>query len=124
LGSEMICRHKTVCGLAVLAFLMVGSCLAQDGAKKVGRVEAMQAATFKVQPDYPPIARQLKVEGTIELEALIGENGKVEKVTIVSGNAMLTRAGADALKQWKFTPFTEEGKPVKAQAPFTFAFKM
>jgi len=120
----MIRTGKAVCGLAVLAMLAVGPGFAQEAVKKVSRSEAMQAATTKVQPDYPPIARQLKVEGTVELEALIGENGKVEKVNIVSGNAMLTRAGADALKQWKFTPFMEDGKPVKALAPITFAFKM
>jgi periplasmic protein TonB len=117
-------RHKTVWVLALIAGLMAGPVLAQEGVKKVSRAEAMQAATSRVQPEYPPIARQLKVEGTVELEAVIGENGKVEKVNIVSGNAMLTRAGADALKQWKFTPFTEDGKPVKAQATFAFAFKL
>jgi protein TonB len=120
----MVRTGRTVCGLVLLAVLAVGPGSGQEGVKKVSRAEAMQAATTKVQPDYPPIARQLKVEGVVELEALIGENGKVEKVTIVSGNAMLTRAGADALKQWKFTPFTEDGKLVKALAPFTFAFKM
>jgi protein TonB len=120
----MICRRKTIRGLALLAVLAAGFGFAQEGVKKVTRAEAMQAATSKVQPDYPPIARQLKVEGTVELEALIGENGKVEKVNIVSGNAMLTRSGADALKQWKFTPFTEDGKPVRALAPITFAFKL
>jgi protein TonB len=120
----MICTQRLVCRLALLAFLAATPGFAQEGVKKVSRAEAMQAATTKVQPDYPPIAKQLKVEGVVELEALVGENGKVEKVTIVSGNAMLTHAGADALKQWKFTPFTEDGKPVKALAPITFAFKM
>jgi len=120
----MIRAGRTVCGLALFTMLAVGPGFGQEGVKKITRAEAMQAATSKVQPEYPPIARQLKVEGTVELEALIGENGKVEKVTIVSGNAMLTRAGADALKQWKFTPFTEDGKPVKALAQMAFAFKM
>jgi len=120
----MMCKRETVCGLALLAVLAIGFSLAQEAVKKVTRAEALQAATSKVQPDYPPIARQLKVEGVVELEALVGENGKVEKVTIVSGNAMLTRAGAEALKQWKFTPFTEDAKPVKVLAPVTFAFKM
>jgi protein TonB len=120
----MICERKTVCGLAVFAVLAAGCGLAQEGIKKVSRAEAMQAATTRVQPEFPPIARQLKVEGTVELLALVAENGKVEKVNIVSGNAMLTRSGADALKQWKFTPFTEDGKPVRALAPITFAFKL
>jgi len=120
----MNCKGRAVCGLIMLTMLAVGPGFGQDAVKKISRAEAVQAATSKVQPEYPPIAKQLKVEGVVELEALIGENGKVEKVTIVSGNAMLTHAGADALKQWKFTPFTEDGKPIKVLAPMTFAFKM
>ena len=120
----MICKLQTVCRIALFAMLVVASGSSQEAVKKVTRAEALQAATARVQPEYPAIARQFKVEGMVELEAVIGESGKVEKVNIVSGNAMLTRAGADALKQWKFAPFTEDGKPVKALAPISFTFKM
>jgi protein TonB len=119
----MIYKGRIVRWLTIVAMLAAGSVFGQEAVKKVSRTEAMQAATTKVQPVYPAIAKQLKVEGVAELEALIDESGKVEKVTIVSGNPMLTRPSAEALKQWKFTPFTEEGKPVKALAPINFIFK-
>jgi protein TonB len=120
----MIRERRTVWWLVAFAILAVGFGFSQEGIKKVSRTEAIQAATSKVQPEYPPMAKQFKVEGVVELEALVGENGKVEKVSIVSGNALLTRPASDALKLWKFTPFTQDGKPVKALAPITFTFKL
>lgn len=120
----MICKRQTVCRWALFAILAVGSSPGQEAIKKVTRAEALQAATIKAQPEYPAVAKQLRVAGAVELEALVGQDGKVEKVNIVSGNAMLTRPAADALKRWTFTPFLEDGKPVKALAPVSFTFKM
>jgi protein TonB len=92
--------------------------------KKVTHSEAMQAATTKVQPEYPAMAKQLKIEGSVELEAVITDDGTVEKVNIKSGNPMLTKPAADALKKWKFKPFTADGKPVPALAEMNFNFKL
>jgi TonB family protein len=70
------------------------------------------------------MAKQLKIEGAVELEALVTEAGTVEKVNIVSGNPVLTRPAADALRKWKFSPFTADGKVVKALVPVSLNFKM
>ncbi len=114
-------------------FLRVVSCLVltlpivamgQDAPKKISRVAGMGAAVEKVAPEYPPFAKQLKIEGTVELEALVAENGTVEQVNILSGNSALTKAAADALKKWKFTPFVAaDGKAFKALVPVNFDFK-
>lgn len=80
--------------------------------------------TTKVPCEYPPIAKQLKIEGYVELEALVTESGLVEKVNILSGNPVLTRPASDAVKKWKFAPFTSEGKAVKALVPVSLSFKM
>jgi protein TonB len=98
--------------------------VAQDGAKKVSRAEGASAATQKVSPDYPVIAKQLKIQGEVVVEALVGESGSVETVNIVSGNAALTKSAVDAMKKWKFTPFTADGKPTKALVPVSFDFKL
>jgi len=98
--------------------------LAQEAPRKVSTNEALKAVQNKVQPDYPPTARQLKIEGTVEVEAVITESGAVEKVNIVSGNPVLTKPAAEAVKHWKFTPFTDGGKAVRAIAPLTFTFKL
>ncbi len=103
-------------------FLTIG--LAQDAPKKITKAEGVNAVTNKVPPEYPAIARQLKIEGPVELEAVVTESGTVEKVNIVSGNPVLTRPAADAVKKWKFAPFTSDGKTVKALVPVSLSFKM
>lgn len=107
-----------------LAALFGGVGLAQDAPKKVTRNEGLNAVTSKVSPEYPPIARQLKIEGMVELEALVTESGTVEKVNILSGNPMLTRPASEALKKWKYAPFTTDGKAVKALVPVSLSFRM
>lgn len=114
---------KLLCAFALLAAAAAVPAPAQE-VKKVSQAEAMRAVVTRVQPEYPAPARQLRIEGPVELQVIVGENGSVEKVDIVSGNPMLTRPAADALRRWKFTPFTEDGKPVKAAAPLTVNFKL
>jgi protein TonB len=109
--------------IALLALL--GACAtAQDAPKKITKSEALSAVISKAAPEYPAIARQLKVEGTVELTLLVAENGTVKKVDIVSGNPMLTGPAAQTVKSWKFKPFTEEGKPIQVLAPVTLDFKL
>jgi TonB family protein len=104
--------------------LAVFALSAQDGIKKVTLAEANAAVTMKTAPEYPAIGRQLKIEGKVELEAVVAENGMVEKVNIVSGNPVLTKPAAEAVKHWKFTPFADGGKPCKAIAPLSISFKL
>jgi TonB family protein len=98
--------------------------LAQDADLRVSNSEALKAATAKVQPDYPAIAKQLHLEGAVEVEAHIAEDGSVESVRPLTGNAVLANAAVAATKRWKFTPFTAGGKNVKAVASLTFNFKL
>ena len=106
----------------MLSVLLVSPTWSQE--KKVSHAEALQAATTKVQPDYPLMAKQLKIEGAVELEAVVTDSGAVEKVNIKSGNPVLTRPAVEALKRWKFKPFTVDGKAVSALAEVTFNFKL
>ena len=107
-----------------LAALLGAFAWAQDEPKKITRAEALSAVATKVQPDYPPVARQLRIQGTVELQVLVAETGEVLKVDIVSGNPMFTGPSAQAVKCWKFRPFVENGKPIRVLAPVTVDFKM
>jgi periplasmic protein TonB len=98
------------------------SAVAQE-AKKVSQSEATSAAVSKVQPEYPPMAKQLRISGAVELEASVNEEGAVDNVRVVSGNPVLTKAATTALLKWRFKPFTNNGAPVKALATLTFDFK-
>ena len=107
-----------VCGCVLGAAQM----LAQDAPKRLTKPEAAAAIAHKVQPQYNAVAQQLKLEGQVELEAMLSEDGSVEDVRVVSGNPVLTRIAVEAVKKWKFTPITEGGKPVKALAPVALVF--
>ena len=82
--------------------------------------EATRAAIAKPQPLYPAMAKHLRLQGQVELEAMIDEDGSVSEVKIVSGNAVLTAAAVAACKNWKFPPMTSG----KATAAISFTFKM
>ncbi len=95
-----------------------------DDALKVATSDAMAAVVSKVQPEYPAMAKQLKVEGMVEMHVDISDAGTVDAVSTVSGNPILARAATDALKKWKFTPFKADGKPVKATTTISLNFKL
>jgi TonB family protein len=105
--------------LVMLGFGMIAS-----AEIRVGTDDALKAATKKTPPDYPPIAKQLKVGGKVQVDVTIDADGNVENVRIVSGNAMLTPSVISAVKKWKFTPFTQDGAPTKAVTSLDFDFKM
>jgi TonB family protein len=119
----LVLLSKLLVIVSAAAFAKIG--FAEDAApRRVSHTAAVQSATAKVTPDYSPIARQLKIQGAVQLDAVIAEDGTVERVDIVSGNPVLTRPAADALKKWRFKPFTDGDKPVKVVASFDFEFKL
>ena len=108
----------------LLLALAAGSLFAADPTLKVGEADARKAATAKPPPDYPSAAQQLRIVGRVELDAIVAEDGSVEEVRPVKGNPLLTKAGATALKKWRFTPFQEDGKPARAMVSISFEFKL
>jgi protein TonB len=96
----------------------------QETPKKLTKAEALAEIASKSLPEYPAVAKQLKLEGTVEVEAVVAEDGSVEQVNIVSGNPVLTKAAVAAVKKWKFNPIKADGKPTKALAPLSLSFKL
>jgi protein TonB len=78
-----------------------------------------------VKPNYPPLARQARIQGTVVLHAVISKDGSIENLTLVSGHPMLAPAAIDAVKQWKYKPYLLNGEPVEVdtevQVNFTLA---
>jgi periplasmic protein TonB len=79
----------------------------------------------KVNPVYPPLARQARISGTVVLRAVISKDGSIENLSLVSGHPMLAPAAIDAVKQWKYKPYLLNGEPVEVdtevQVNFTLA---
>jgi protein TonB len=89
---------------------------------RVGEDEARKAALQKTQPTYPPIARQMNLSGRVLLDVTVDTAGSVEKVDVVSGNPILAGSASQAAKQWKFQPFTADGKATEAVIRIGFDF--
>ncbi len=106
-----------VFGLSVAAW-------SQEALLKVDEADAKGAAVSKVVPEYPQMAKQMRLAGRVEVEVVIDAEGNVEKTQVVSGNALLSSAASMALKKWKFTPFSSGGKPVRAVTTIGFDFKL
>ena len=108
--------------LALPALLLTFSALAKPE-MHLTHADAVGAAIAKPAPQYSNVARQLKLQGTVQVNVSIGEDGKVDHVASVSGNPVLFHCVEDALKEWKFKPFSENGRPAKAVAAMSFSFK-
>jgi periplasmic protein TonB len=78
----------------------------------------------KVQPMYPPLARQTRISGTVRLHAIIGKNGSVEQLEVMSGHPLLVQAALDAVKQWKYQPTTLNGEPVEVDTTIDVIFSL
>ncbi|MFZ0864958.1 MAG: energy transducer TonB [Candidatus Sulfotelmatobacter sp.] len=78
----------------------------------------------KVNPIYPPTARQARIQGTVILKVQINKSGDVASMQLVSGHPMLASAAIDAVKQWKYKPYLLNGEPVdvETRVMVNFAF--
>lgn len=83
----------------------------------------VEYATAKISPTYPMAAKIMRTVGTVRVDLIVDENGKPE-IQNASGPGMLKQAALDALKRWKFKPFTRDGQPVKATGYVSFSFNL
>jgi periplasmic protein TonB len=81
-----------------------------------------QNVTVSVPPNYPLLARQMKVQGAVSLQALISREGTIQELQILSGPAILAVAAREAVKQWHFKPYYQNGAPVETEARITVNF--
>ena len=75
----------------------------------------VQAANLihKVTPVYPPLARQARIQGTVRFTAIIGKDGTIQNLQLVTGHPLLVAAAQEAVKQWQYKPTLLNGEPVE-----------
>lgn len=78
----------------------------------------------RVEPEYPPIARQAHIEGVVQLEGVIGTDGRIHELRVLGGHPFLVKAAVDAVKQWVYTPTLLNGDPIEVIAPITVTFRL
>ena len=84
--------------------------------------DTRQALSRPVRPEYPLLARQMKVQGKVVLDASIGKDGGIQKLQVLGGPAILADAAREAVRQWRFKPYYQAGLPVESQANITVNF--
>jgi TonB family protein len=84
--------------------------------------DAADIVTRPVRPNYPMLARQMKVQGSVILQALIGRDGIIQNLRVVSGPHILASAAQDAVRQWHFKPHLEGSEAVETEAKITVNF--
>lgn len=81
-----------------------------------------QEAEQPVVASYPLLGAQTKVQGSVLMQALIGADGVIEELHVISGPAILSAAARQAVLKWRFKPYLQNGKPVETQARVTVNF--
>jgi len=86
----------------------------------------VQAANLinQVRPVYPPLAKQARISGTVELSAIIGKDGRVQDLKVVRGHPLLVQAALDAVKQWVYKPTLLNGEPVEVSTTIDVNFTL
>ena len=83
---------------------------------------AADLVTHSVKPGYPTLARQMKVQGSVIMLAVIGRDGLIQQLRLVSGPPILAGAAQEAVRQWHFKPHYIGAEPVETQAKITVNF--
>lgn len=85
---------------------------------------ARELLVKKVSPDYPEQALRAGVQGAVVLQAWIAKDGSVRDVKLLRGSFVLARAAVEAVKQWRYKPYSVNGQVVEAQTLITVSFQL
>jgi protein TonB len=94
----------------------------KSGPIRVGGRVKPPKAMIQVPPEYPPLARQARIQGQVQIDAVLDEGGNVVEAKIVSGPPLLYQAALDALRKWKYEPTYLNDQPIAVQMIVTVTF--
>ena len=78
----------------------------------------------KIEPKYPPLALAARIWGQVLLKAIIGKDGEIKELQLVSGHPLLAPAAIEAVRQWRYRPYLLNGKPVEVETAITVTFQI
>lgn len=111
-SPEGIALMKEKLGIVLLGLaLVLGGALAaptQCSGQDAAADSAKRKVKMRVMPDYPPIAKQMKVTGRVKIETTIAADGHVSNTRVVGGSPLLVNSALDAVKKWRFEPAAKE----------------
>ena len=87
-------------------------------------VSDMPVVLSEVKPSYPKEAREERLEGTVALDVLIDDQGKVRQVSVIEGPAIFRSGAIEAMKKFRFRPASVDGKPVAVRIRYSLKFEL
>ena len=78
----------------------------------------------KVTPNYPQLAKQARIQGSVVLQAEISKDGTIQNLQLISGHPMLAPAAIEAVKQWRYKPYLLNGEPVAVETQVVVNFSL
>jgi len=123
LGTE---PHVSASGGSAQAAAAVALDTGTQAPKRIRVGSAVQAGNLlsKVVPEYPALAKQGRIQGTVELQAVIGKDGTVQDLKVVSGHPLLAQAALDAVRNWVYRPTLLNGDPVEVMTTIDLNFTL
>jgi periplasmic protein TonB len=91
---------------------------------RVGGQAMAARVTHKVTPNYPKDAKRQGIEGTVRLAALVGQDGSINDLKVVSGDPVLAKSAVDAVKKWRYKPTLLNGQPVEVETEIDVNFHL
>ncbi len=78
----------------------------------------------RVQPEYPALAKQARIQGTVVLRAVINRDGIIQDLQVISGHPLLVQAAINAVRQWHYRPYYLNDQPVEVETQVTVNFTL
>lgn len=94
-----------------------------DGPKRIISQLAEGQLVNRVEPVYPHIAAISGIQGQVKLHAIIGRDGRIESLNVISGHPLLAHAALEAVEQWRYRPYVLNGEAVEVETLITVNFK-
>jgi protein TonB len=79
---------------------------------------------YQMRPQYPRLAVQARIQGTVVLQAVIGKDGTVQDLRLISGHPLLAPAAIEAVKQWRYRPYLLNNEPVEVDTQINVNFTL
>lgn len=95
-----------------------------SGPAQISSGELQKFLVHQVAPVYPDMARQRMVQGTVALKAVIGTDGGIKDLKVISGPSELYESAMEAVQQWRYKPYTLDGKPVEVESTINVNYKL
>jgi protein TonB len=95
-----------------------------SGAQRIGSNVMAANLIHKVAPEYPDLAKQARIQGVVRFSVMIGKDGSVESLNLVSGHPLLVDAAKTAVQQWQYKPTLLNGEPVRVATTVDVNFNL